>query len=200
MFHLIHFIWVLLSASYFILLGCASSWCPYQFFQQSNRKFEQKIDRFWKFSEQASRWVEVKLPYDLVSCVNSDCSKVGVILDRIKNKEEILEKQYEDQDQNDRMKNNIKDSSIGSEDVSDVVLPQRKRISLTKMSGTSIWVTGESGSIYERFWNGLEWVFAPHNLPVAAANSVFVINQTILALTDTGILYQVRSINPTNLL
>ncbi|KAK6144061.1 hypothetical protein DH2020_020881 [Rehmannia glutinosa] len=60
------------------------------------------------------------------------------------------------------------------------------------MSETSVWVTGESGSIYERFWNGLQWVIAPHGLPVSAgyAVSVFIVNQTILALSEAGYLYQ----------
>ena len=86
-----------------------------------------------------------------------------------------------------------KDGYGGQEENSDMVLPLRKRISLTKMSETSIWVTGESGSIYERFWNGVQWVVAPHDLPVFAghATSVFIVNQTILALSEEGILYQV---------
>ncbi|GFQ01233.1 hypothetical protein PHJA_002267200 [Phtheirospermum japonicum] len=73
-------------------------------------------------------------------------------------------------------------------------LPLRKRISLTKMSENSIWVTGESGMIYERFWNGLQWVVAPHALPVYAgyAVSVFLVNQKILALSEAGHLYQMQ--------
>lgn len=74
----------------------------------------------------------------------------------------------------------------------------RKRVSLTKMSETSIWITAESGSIYERFWNGVQWVIAPHDLPSSAgpAVSVFKVNQTILALSEAGFLYQVRAIIP----
>lgn len=85
------------------------------------------------------------------------------------------------------------DGHGGVEDSRDTVLPLRKRISLTKMSDESIWVTGESGSIYERFWNGVQWVIAPHDLPVFAGHaiSIFIVNQTILALSEAGILYQV---------
>lgn len=74
------------------------------------------------------------------------------------------------------------------------VLPLRKRVSLTKMSETSIWITAESGSIYERFWNGVQWVIAPHDLPSSAgpAVSVFKVNQTILALSEAGFLYQMQ--------
>lgn len=152
-----------------------SSCSPYQYFQQSNRRFEQKTDRFWKFSEQAETWVEVQLPYDLVSCVNSECSKVN-------NKEESFDEEHE-----------FDDKKI-SLDNKEVVLPLRKRISLTKMSETSIWVTGQSGSIYERFWNGLEWVIAPHDLPTSAgrAIAVFIINKIILALSEAGNLYQMQ--------
>lgn len=175
MVHLISGIWVVLSVSCCIVMDC-SSCSPYQYFQQSNRRFEQKTDRFWKFSEQAETWVEVQLPYDLVSCVNSECSKVN-------KKEESFEQEHE-----------FDDKKI-SQDNKDVVLPLRKRISLTKMSETSIWVTGQSGSIYERFWNGLEWVIAPHDLPISAgrAIAVFIINKIILALSETGNLYQVPS-------
>lgn len=79
-------------------------------------------------------------------------------------------------------------------EVEDVVLPQRKRISLTKMSDTSVWITGEDGSIYERLRNGMEWVMVPHDstLSAGSAISVFVINQTILALIESGKLYQMR--------
>ncbi|XP_068661787.1 uncharacterized protein [Aristolochia californica] len=56
------------------------------------------------------------------------------------------------------------------------------------MTEGSVWITGESGSIYERFWNGIQWVIAPHDLPVSAgfAVSVFIINQTILSLSEAG--------------
>ena len=64
---------------------------------------------------------------------------------------------------------------------------------MTKMSDDSIWVNGMSGSIYERFWNGIQWVITPHELPLQAgyAVSVFLVNHTVLALSEAGILYQV---------
>lgn len=73
-------------------------------------------------------------------------------------------------------------------------LGSRKRISLIKMAEDSIWVTGVSGSIYERFWNGIQWVIAPHELPLQAgyAVSVFLVNHTVLALSEAGILYQMQ--------
>ncbi|KAL5055407.1 hypothetical protein RYX36_036089 [Vicia faba] len=121
MFHLMYGIWLVLCMR-FCILDVSTSCYPYQFFRQTNRKFEQKTDRFWKFSEIDDRWIEVKLPCDLVPCVNK--------------KEERLEQ----------------------EDELEVILPLRKRISLTKISDTSVWIIGESGFIYERFWNGLEWM------------------------------------------
>ncbi|OMO54503.1 hypothetical protein COLO4_36457 [Corchorus olitorius] len=88
----------------------------------------------------------------------------------------------------------MKDDDIGVEENYGTVLPLRKRVSLTKMSDTSIWVTGESGSIYERFWNGVQWVIAPHDLQVSAgyAVSVLIVNQTILAISEEGNLYQMQ--------
>ncbi|CAI9267877.1 unnamed protein product [Lactuca saligna] len=49
-------------------------------------------------------------------------------------------------------------------------------------------------SIYERFWNGVQWVIAPHELPVpdGYAVSVFWINHIVLALSEAGILYQMQ--------
>lgn len=87
----------------------------------------------------------------------------------------------------------------GEEESFDIVLPVGKRISLTKMSEASIWVTGVSGAVYERFWNGVQWVIAPHDLPVSAgpALSVFIVNQIILALSEAGVLYRV--LVPSNL-
>lgn len=189
MFHLTFAIWGLLSVSCFIVVVCAS-WCPYQIFQQSNQRFQQKTDKFWVFSEQTETWVEAKLPYDLLSCVNGDCRKVGSILQTDKKStQEVLELKHKLDEQKRSVEN--KDSKLEAEDV---VLPQRKRISLSKISETSVWITGESGSIYERFWNGMEWVIVPHDLPVSAGSaiSIFVINQTILALSEAGKLYQIR--------
>lgn len=188
MFHLICGIWGLLSLSFCTVVGCASC-CPYQFFQQSNRRFEQKTDRFWKFSEEADRWVEVQLPCDLISGGDSECGKVK------NRREESLDQEHGFDDKKKRL--DRKDGKIGVLGPFDVVLmPLRKRISLNKMSETSVWVTGESGSIYERFWNGLEWVFAPHDLPISAGHAVavFIINQMILALSESGNLYEVINI------
>ncbi|KAG5253850.1 hypothetical protein IMY05_001G0151300 [Salix suchowensis] len=158
-FHLIFLILVLLSWS----LG-SDSWCPHDYARHKNREFEQKTDRFWEFQEQSNTWVEVKLPYDLVSCVNDNCTKV----------------------ETESLKRKVGDGE--TEEISEVALPLRKRISLTKMSESSIWVTGESGSIYERFWNGIQWVIAPHDLQVLTGHAicVFIVNQTILTLSEAG--------------
>lgn len=188
MFHLICGIWGLLSLSFCTVVGCASC-CPYQFFQQSNRRFEQKTDRFWKFSEEADRWVEVQLPCDLmISGSDGECGKVK------NRKKESLDQEHGFDDKKTRL--DRKEAKIVAGPLDVVLMPLRKRISLTKMSETSVWVTGESGSIYERFWNGLEWVFAPHDLPISAGHAVavFIINQMILALSESGNLYEVINI------
>ena len=80
--------------SFCTVVGCASC-CPYQFFQQSNRRFEQKTDRFWKFSEEADRWVEVQLPCDLISGGDSECGKVK------NRKKESLDQEHGDNSERD---------------------------------------------------------------------------------------------------
>lgn len=164
MFHLIYGIWLFLSIR-FCKVEVSSSCYPYQFFRQSDRRFEQKTDKFWKFSEIDDRWIEVKLPCDLVPCINSEVNS------------------SEEEHELDEKKMSL-----------EIVLPLRKRISLTKMSDTSVWIIGESGCIYERFWNGLEWVIAPHDLPILQGHAVavFIIGQKILALSESGILYQMH--------
>lgn len=172
-----------LSSSKIQSCSCSSSSCcqHHHIHQHTNRKFEQKTTVFWEFEKESNTWVQVKLPYDLVSCVNTNnCTKVGVI-------EPIQERIELDQEQSQRKKKVKTDErKIGG-------LGSRKRISLIKMSDDSIWVTGISGSIYERFWNGIQWVIAPHELPLQAGYgvSVFLVNNTVLALSEAGILYKV---------
>lgn len=185
MLHLIILIWVL-SVSSSEVLGSINSYCPHHHLQQFDRKFELKTDRFWKFQENSNSWVEVQLPYDLVSCRNGSCTKVGQINNRL----EKMEKEYGGFEQTENSK---KDGEVEVAHKLDVDLPMRKRVSLTRISDMSIWVTGESGSIFERFWNGVQWVIAPHDLPISAgpAVSIFAVNHSILALSEAGVLYQV---------
>ncbi|TYH69810.1 hypothetical protein ES332_D05G077800v1 [Gossypium tomentosum] len=192
-FHLIIFICFLLSISYLVFLTSAS-WCtPSAFPQQTTRQFEQRTDRFWEFQEESNIWVEVKLPFDLVSCVNDNCTKVGLIDQKSKTEEEHL---ANGKDVSNKTKNlKMREGDLtGLEENSYTVLPLRRRMSLTKMSDTSVWVTGESGSIYERFWNGVQWVIAPHDLQISAgrAVSVLIVNQTIFAISEEGNLYQMK--------
>lgn len=183
MLHLIIILIWVLSESCSQVLGSINSYCPHHHLQQFDRKFELKTDRFWKFQEHSNSWVEVELPYDLISCRNGDCTKVGQINNRL----EKMEKEYDGFEQTE---NSRKDKEVEKFHVD---LPLRKRVSLTRISDISIWVTGESGSIYERFWNGVQWVIAPHDLPISAgpAISIFGVNHSILALSEAGILYQV---------
>ena len=202
--------WVFLLKSYCRSVAFGStSWCPHGYVQQRNREFLQRTDRFWEFEEQSNSWVEVKLPFDLVSCVDDNCTKVGSI-NETKKKEEEEEEGEEEKEEEEEEEQRLEGREFGGEEERgslekkdgygggveenlDVVLPLRKRVSLTKMSETSIWVTGQSGAIYERFWNGLQWVIAPHDLPISAGHavSVFIVNQTILALSEPGNLFQV---------
>lgn len=172
-----------------LLVLDSSSWCPEQLSQKTTRTFQKRTERFWEYDKASSSWVEVDLPYDLVSCVNQNCTKVASIDQTKKNKEESLKGRHGVHEQEEKLKSKSSDKEEGS----DSVLNIRKRISLTRMSESSIWLTGESGSIYERFWNGVQWVIAPHDLPVSAgpAVSTYVINHTILALSEAGYLYQV---------
>ncbi|KAG0447767.1 hypothetical protein HPP92_028181 [Vanilla planifolia] len=143
-----------------------------------NREFKQRTSRFWEFEEKTNTWVEIRLPFDLTACTNGTCTKVGSIENLWKKRSPPAAEQHQQ-----------KEAEVDSGDKE--LLPIRKRVSLTRMSEASIWVTGQSGSIYERFWNGVRWVIAPHELPASAgtAVSVFIVNQTILSLSEAGILY-----------
>ncbi|PSR90173.1 Large neutral amino acids transporter small subunit like [Actinidia chinensis var. chinensis] len=178
-----NFICFFLFSILFFVSGSVS-WCPNQFILQTDRKFEQKTDKFWEFEEQSNSWVEVELPYDLISCVNDNCTKVGSINQVPKKRRDEVEREFGERERIIRKKGTVENlnSDVG------------KRVSLIKMSENSVWVTGASGSIYERFWNGVQWVVAPHDLPVQAgpASSVFIVNQTILALSEAGSLYQMQ--------
>ncbi|WOL16364.1 hypothetical protein Cni_G25151 [Canna indica] len=164
----------------------ASSWtrAPPGGRSEARAKFKQKTNKFWEFEEESNTWVEISLPFDLMSCINNSCSKVGSIenMNRRDDQFPALEQQQNTSDRDE------------TREVSDPVLPLRKRVSLTRMSEASVWVTGQSGSIYERFWNGVKWVIAPHELPnpFGLAVSVFIVNQTILALSEGGLLYQLQ--------
>lgn len=177
LFHPLLFICVVISSLSLGVFSDCGSCFVHQYVKRADKKFEQKTDRFWEFKEQSNSWVEVKLPYELVSCVNDNCIVVNSIQESVK-----------------EIKNNDDRKGKIMEKHSYETLKVRKRISLTKMSETSVWVTGASGSIYERFWNGLQWVIAPHDLPVSAgyAVSVFMVNQTILVMSESGFLYQMK--------
>jgi hypothetical protein len=152
------------------------SWCPLHPHPRREAEFKQKTNKFWEYQEQSNTWVEISMPFNLMSCINGTCTKVGSI------------KQPERKHGRASISNQEKDT--------DPALPTRKRISLARMSESSVWVTGQSGSIYERFWNGVMWVIAPHELPTSAgyATATFIVNTTILALSEAGILYQVSCI------
>ncbi|XP_020597698.1 uncharacterized protein LOC110037398 [Phalaenopsis equestris] len=185
-----YFLAICAIASHLRLLNSAfsaQSWCPLPPNRSLNTEFKQRINRFWEFEEKTNRWVEISLPYDLISCTNGSCSKVGSIKNwgvKTGGNPETMNQQ----------RNKGIDYRKEMEERFDQVLPVRKRLSITRMSEASIWVTGLSGSIYERLWNGLRWVVAPHELPISAgaAVSVFIINQTILALSEAGMLYQLQ--------
>ncbi|VAH76125.1 unnamed protein product [Triticum turgidum subsp. durum] len=152
----------------------AHSWCTPHPNPRGEAAFKQKTHKFWEYQEQSNTWVEISMPFNLMSCINGTCTKVGSI--------------KQPQSKHGR-------ASISSQEKdTDPLLPIRKRISLARMSESSVWVTGQSGSIYERFWNGVMWVIAPHELPTAAgyATATFIVNTTILALSEAGILYQRR--------
>ncbi|CAM0880921.1 unnamed protein product [Alopecurus aequalis] len=157
-----------------VLMVSAHSWCPLHPNPRREAEFKQKTNKFWEYQEQSNTWVEISMPFNLMSCINGTCTKVGSI------------KQPE--------RKHGRASTSNQEKDTDPVLPARKRISLARMSESSVWVTGQSGSIYERFWNGVMWVIAPHELPTSAgyATATFIVNTTILALSEAGMLYQLQ--------
>ncbi|CAI0450181.1 unnamed protein product [Linum tenue] len=194
---LFHFMVTFIFFCFILMIGFAASWCPLDYLQhqqsnqQQQQKFQQMSDVFWQFNEDSNTWVELKLPFDLLSCVDDNCTKVGSIGGGVSSSKGEGEGKLLEGDQ---VLSSLKESNHKEMEHGELPLPQRKRISLTKMSDNSIWVTGESGSIYERFWNGVQWVIAPHDLPLSAGHAigVFIVNQTILALSESGVLYQMQ--------
>jgi hypothetical protein len=164
----------------------AHSWCTPNPSPRHEARFKQKTNKFWEYQEQSNTWVEISVPFNLMSCINGTCTKVGSI-------EQLARKPGHDPPVHSQEEEDTRLQGDDAEDANDPVLPIRKRISLTRMSESSVWVTGQSGSIYERFWNGVMWVIAPHELPTSAgyATATFIVNTTILALSEAGILYQV---------
>ncbi|KAI3687803.1 hypothetical protein L1987_81506 [Smallanthus sonchifolius] len=176
-----------LSSPKILSCSCSSSWCQHHnIHQHTNPKFQQKTTTFWEFEQESNTWVQVKLPYDLLSCVNNNCTKVGVIepVSDDQTRIELGQNKIEGQRKKKVKTDERKIGALGS----------RNRISVTKMSDDSIWVSGVSGSIYERFWNGIQWVIAPHELPLQAGYAVYVflVKHIVLALSEAGILYQMQ--------
>ncbi|CAM6104128.1 unnamed protein product [Calypogeia fissa] len=68
------------------------------------------------------------------------------------------------------------------------------RVSMVRFSDVSLWITGQSGAIYERFWNGVQWVVIPHDLPAFSgrATTVMSVNRTMVAMSESGILHQLQ--------
>ncbi|KAL5221289.1 hypothetical protein ABZP36_026002 [Zizania latifolia] len=102
--------------------------------------------KFWEYQEQSNTWVEISMPFSLMSCINNTCTEVGSI--------EQLERRHGRASISSQEKDTETDGADQA-DRNDPVLPKRRRISLTRMSESSVWVTGQSGSIYERYWNGI---------------------------------------------
>lgn len=52
-------------------------------------------------------------------------------------------------------------------------------------------MAGPSGSVYERFWNGAQWVFIPHDLPAGSgkASALAAVNRTVIATSENGHVY-----------
>ncbi|KAL9250014.1 hypothetical protein AKJ16_DCAP01624 [Drosera capensis] len=177
---------ILVAFLFYSLVAYGSAFCcSCGFLEQKNKTFKQRTNQFYKFEEQSNSWVEVKLPYDLVTCVNGNCTKVGSILPE--EKKPAREQAVDVKDRHDSLRV-VEDDGKAKENY-EMLLPLRKRVSLTKISLASIWVTGKW---VERFWNGVQWVIVPHDLPESAGHaiSMFPVNQTLFALSATGHLYQ----------
>ncbi|GMH00029.1 hypothetical protein Nepgr_001868 [Nepenthes gracilis] len=192
--HLIVIILIIFSSNCcFAALRSPSLCCTNNHILPKNQEFKQQTNRFFQFEEQSNSWVEVELPYELVTCVNGNCSRVGLIYPAGETAE-YCQGQANAFPENTEILKTVDNDHKKLRESYEMLLPKRKRVSLTKISETSIWVTGESGSIYERFWNGVRWVIVPHDLPESAGHaiSIFTVNQTLLALSEAGFLYQIR--------
>eukprot|EP00854_Cymbomonas_tetramitiformis_P004596 gene4596-5629_t len=79
----------------------------------------------------------------------------------------------------------------GTKAVKDVVEPQPPSGAVMRFSDVSLWIIGPSGSVFERFWNGMHWVYIPHTMPNEAdsAVSLHYLNHTIIVVSKQGNLY-----------
>lgn len=174
-------LWVIAIAIPALKFRVQSLQCPYP--PPAERPvgdFVQLTDRFWAYDSDSKQWKRLELPFDLLSCINDSCIKVGSIEDKNRSPyDHNLIVHQEDASDDENLNLNPH-------------LPLRTRTSLRAISESSVWITGESGSIYERFWNGIQWVIAPHDLPASAgyAISVFAVKETFMALSEAGVLYQ----------
>eukprot|EP01018_Ginkgo_biloba_P038073 Gb_29036 [translate_table: standard] len=194
-------LWIIAIIAQVLKIALAASQslpCPFPAAEEPELNFVQQTDRFWAYDSHFNRWEKIELPFDLFSCINDNCSKVGSI-EAQQNKQSNHENHNPD-NYNSVMMDKAEETMVISDDEVSLTdehltpLPVRTRMSLSVMSETAVWITGESGSIYERFWNGIQWVIAPHDLPLSAgyATSVFTVNHTFMALSEAGLLYQLK--------
>lgn len=178
-------VWVIAIAIQVLKFRVQSLQCPYPPPPEGPvGGFVQLTDRFWGYDSDSKQWKRLQLPFDLLSCINGSCVKVGSIEDKNSSPyDHNLIVNPGDEASDDTIDENLNLNPH---------LPLRTRTSLKAISESSVWITGESGSIYERFWNGVQWVIAPHDLPASAgyAISAFAVNETFMALSEAGVLYQ----------
>ncbi|GLJ51702.1 hypothetical protein SUGI_1098840 [Cryptomeria japonica] len=131
-------------------------------------EFVQLTDRFWAYDTHSNKWTQLELPFDLLSCNNGNCSKIGTIQDL--NQDNENNSPPHDYNPNSREEQQFDEGSddgvsLLAEEELGPPLVVRKRLSLTVMSETSVWITGY-------------------------AISVFAVNHTFAALSEAGNLYQ----------
>ncbi|KAL3698138.1 hypothetical protein R1sor_012214 [Riccia sorocarpa] len=154
--------------------------------------FVQHSNKFWAYDRATQSWSETD-----VSCLFSNGSwwhscSIGRKADKPSSSDHLSSRGGKISEES----NSDGDSSGGEKKVEgeSEELSSLMRISMVRFSDVSLWITGQSGAIYERFWNGVQWVVIPHDLPAFAgrAISVLSVNRTMVTMSESGVLYQLQ--------
>ncbi|KAL2645054.1 hypothetical protein R1flu_012641 [Riccia fluitans] len=152
--------------------------------------FVQHSNKFWAYDRVSKSWTETD-----VSCLFSNgswwhsCSIGRKTKPSADQPLEFTSKDVASKQVNSEGEPSVAEKVEASEELSSLM-----RISMVRFSEVSLWITGQSGAIYERFWNGVQWVVIPHDLPAFAghATSVLSVNRTMITMSESGVLYQLQ--------
>ncbi|GBG72662.1 hypothetical protein CBR_g12234 [Chara braunii] len=156
------------------------------------RSVLQSTEGFWSYDRASNSWNPVDITHLLLESgggVRAEEEVEGKVGQKSNSKGES--KVHGEQEDGRELAN---ESSSSGRYRSGLFLFNSATVSMAKFLETSLWMVGQSGSIFERYWNGIQWVYIPHDLPNVAgkAEAVMAINRTVVATSRAGILYQLQ--------